>query len=499
MSNVHRCSSCIRGNNNGIVNFHAKTEIRRRKDLHRHHHRHPSRCADDPSGIGCCHGNASHCPTSTRFNTLRATKRRRRRRRRSILTINPKPATRMTSQPTVHPTTIPTTTTMTPLSLPPKRKRLLNLNLPLLKMLLYLASCTTSLFPLLQPIPTVDAMIYLEDPEGALRYDALPEYVPPEPPSGTTTEGSSWTWIPQEEPTQEDEDEEHYYDDGMEKLYKLGTPDHYLTLATRPPTPMPSSSTDVPTMGMMTATTDTPSEMPSEDLSSVSEMPSISASGIPQGDNTTISPDSPTAVTEYDSSTNLTTPNATADATLNTTTSNATNINTISANTTPNNSSSNAEQNYTASENNHTMIDSTQQHDNNRTNSSSLFDRALEAHASSTQTESPTESHETNTPTTDPLTITITNAPTIELFAPSTQPSTSPHPTKLPSVIPEITGEYTHHLGDIFDNERYHDHYYDYRPYGYFYDQKLIHNPNKKIVMYDSKQARFGVDLGPRG
>jgi len=326
-------------------------------------------------------------------------------------------------------------------------------------------------------------MIYLEDPQGALRYDALPEYEPPEPLTGTTTEGSSW--IPQEE------DDEHDYD-GMEQLFKLGTPDHYLTLPQpRLPTPMPSSSAAVvPTTEVVSAssTDDMPSEMPSEGPSSASEMPSISTSGIPQGDNTTMPSQSPNVT--YDSSTNPTTPsyatvnttaNTTANTTVNTTTSNTTNINTTSATTSINNSSSNIEQNNTASENNDTMADnSTQQHDNNHANSSSIFDRALEAYAFSAP-----QNHE---PTT-------TNTPT-ELFAPSTQPSTSPHPTKTPSVIHEITGEYTH----IFDNEPYEGYYlHDYQPFGYFYDQKLLRNPNDKYVMYDLKQARFGVDLGPRG
>eukprot|EP00579_Thalassiosira_antarctica_P011749 CAMPEP_0201915782 /NCGR_PEP_ID=MMETSP0903-20130614/5604_1 /ASSEMBLY_ACC=CAM_ASM_000552 /TAXON_ID=420261 /ORGANISM="Thalassiosira antarctica, Strain CCMP982" /LENGTH=299 /DNA_ID=CAMNT_0048451461 /DNA_START=331 /DNA_END=1227 /DNA_ORIENTATION=- len=287
---------------------------------------------------------------------------------------------------------------------------------PPLKLLLLLTCFLTLL-------PPLEAMIYLEDVDGALRYDALPYYNNESPPPP-----GSWMQPP-------------FQDIG--ERFKLGTPEHYSTVSTGVPTGMP---TGMSSMGMPGNST-----MPSESPSSSSSMDALSS----------VSPTSPTTV----------------NATSNTFSTIEPNNTTISTNTNP----------------------TTYNHTN-----SSIFDRTLNTLASSAprqpKTTRPTAQPTTTTPTT---TLRPSSSPTYTQ-PPSTQPSFA-FPTKSPSVIPEITGEFTEHLPNNGNNPN-HPPNPNSNPdpnskagkFTYFNDLQLIHNP-KKIVYWDSKQARFGSDLGPRG
>jgi hypothetical protein len=169
---------------------------------------------------------------------------------------------------------------------------------------------------------------------------------------------------------------------------------------------------------------------------------------------------------------------------------NATGVgNVTSSNATASESAVNATNNYT--------MDTT----TNTTNATSLFGRRIAS--STTPTVSSVPSLHSSSP---PSSLhSLSSIPTIQS---TPQPTASPHPTP-----PSITGEYTPHLNnhhpyfpspsddtstnstdDIFVSEAtlYQNTFH------YFNDTQLItHDP--QYVYYDSKQARFGQDLGPRG
>lgn len=83
---------------------------------------------------------------------------------------------------------------------------------------------------------------------------------------------------------------------------------------------------------------------------------------------------------------------------------------------------------------------------------------------------------------------------------PTASPSVSRLPTRVPSILPEITGAYTDHYPPHSAQHSHSQTYFEL--FNYFDDLKLLAGEglrSEKLVFYDSKQAGFGSDLGPRG
>ena len=83
---------------------------------------------------------------------------------------------------------------------------------------------------------------------------------------------------------------------------------------------------------------------------------------------------------------------------------------------------------------------------------------------------------------------------------PTASPSVSRLPTRVPSNLPEISGAYTDHYPPHSAHHSHSQTYFDL--FNYFDDLKLLAGEglrSEKLVFYDSKQAGFGSDLGPRG
>jgi len=284
-------------------------------------------------------------------------------------------------------------------------------------------------------------MIYLEDPNLAQKYDSLPKYNPSTTIDSLTGIDDSIS-LPQ---WMIDEFIEEFNIDGSSEEafvipFKLGTPDHYLTYA---PSPKP-----------MNSSTGSPTHRPSIDK------------------------------LQYQS--NSPTYNSTTDTLLS----------------------------GIIEEFNNSVDDIIE--DINNSTTSSLFDRRLENE---------------NTSSIPSVQSTSSNQPS------STSPSISNKPTKSPSVIHEITGEYTDNFFHPYHSESSNDNDGDEEGdiessleymFTYFNDMKLLGLTTNEeeeegeleeeggrpqldtetedaivkptnIVHYDTKQARFGTNLGPLG
>ena len=282
-------------------------------------------------------------------------------------------------------------------------------------------------------------MIYLEDPKLAIKYDTLPKYSQSSIDSLTGIDGSS---LPQ---WMIDEFIEEFNIDGSEAFViplKLGTPDHYLTYEPSPtPTLNGSSSMSSPT------------HRPSEDSLLQSNSPTY---------------------------------NSTTDTLLS----------------------------GIIEEFNNSVDDLIE--DMNNSTSSSLFDRRLENATSASIPSVQSTSNQS-----------------------SSSPSISNKPTKSPSVIHEITGEYTDNFFHPYHPDNTNDDDNDEEGgdaksnleymFTYFNDMKLLgltpeveeedgeelkeeidgrphlddteteDTTKSNIIYYDTKQARFGTNLGPLG
>ena len=314
----------------------------------------------------------------------------------------------------------------------------------------YISSIIIIIIVLLAPC---HGMIYLEDPKLAQKYDTLPNYNPSSIDSLTGIDGSS---LPQ---WMIDEFIEEFYIDGNTEAFvipfKLGTPDHYLTYE---PSPTPTNN------GTLNSSSNSPTHRPTKDALLQSNGPTY---------------------------------NSTTDTLL-----------------------SDVLEEFNNS------VDDIIENINNSTTSSSLFDRRRLENSTSSSSSIPSVQSTTSNQPTQPTSTT-------------SSPSISNKPTKSPSVIHEITGEYT----DNFFNHPYHpdntnDDDEDEEDaksmeymFTYFNDTKLLglttneeeveESPLEKeeedgrpqlddtesedtttksnIVHYDTKQARFGTNLGPLG
>jgi len=291
-------------------------------------------------------------------------------------------------------------------------------------------------------------MIYLEDPTLAIKFDALPKYSQSSIDSLTGIDDS--ISLPQ---WMIDELIEEFNIDGSEEAFvipfKLGTPDHYLTYA---PSPTPNSSTFNDMSG-------SPTHRPSEDALLQSNSPTY---------NTTTDILLSDLLEEFNNS-----------------------------------------------------VDDIIDDINNSTSSSSLFDRRSLLDNSTSSIPS--------------VQSTISNEPTQPTSTTTTSPSISNKPTKSPSVIHEITGEYTdnffhpyHPDNEEDDNGKEGEMKSMEYMFTYFNDMKLLgltpdveesipeeeekvdgrpqlddteteDATKSNIIYYDTKQARFGTNLGPLG
>jgi len=296
-------------------------------------------------------------------------------------------------------------------------------------------------------------MIYLEDPDLAIQYDTLPNYSQSTIDSLTGIDDSS---LPQ---WMIDEFIEEFNIDGNSDMafvipFKLGTPDHYLTYE---PSPTPTLNDD---------SSNSPTHRPSEDALLQSNSPTY---------------------------------NSTTDTLL-----------------------SDVLEEFNNS------VDDIIEDIHNSTTSSSLFDRRRLMENETTSSITPSVQSTTSNEPTQPTSTYTTSYPSI-----------SNKPSKSPSVIHEITGEYTDNFFHPYHSESSNN---DNDEEGgdtessnleymftYFNDMKLlgltaeveeelpeaegedgrpqlddtdtedtISKPTN-IVHYDTKQARFGTNLGPLG
>ena len=293
------------------------------------------------------------------------------------------------------------------------------------------------LFTHLSITPT-RSVIYLEEIDGAVKYDSLAEPPP-------TSIGNGWS-------------EEDLFG------YRLGTPDHYLR---------ERGEVSIGSSGGTGATTDIDDGGSSNNTAPVSSPYNVT-SPVEFGDGSITEPDQNSTGNIGKDSANMTSPSEAIEngggATEDAAESESGAVSEIDETDNDNSSIGASFFDFFDKEDFFAGVNRDQDVESQKNETISIFERSL-------------ENQDTSSPS-----------------PPTASPSVSRPPTRYPSILPEITGAYTDHYPPHSAQHSHSQTYFEL--FNYFDDLKLLAGEglrSENLVFFDSKQAGFGSDFGPRG